>query len=298
MAKIRTALSMLGSAKDAKKFADRFDDPSRSLPVESLFPPDEVRPATTDARTLLLRVTNPPEHRGDLFAAVHTPASRDSIVVLVLNPNIVIEANATLRELVDDSGYPVAVAIVEEFLGTRIDHVAELTADGLAGVIDAVGPLATYSRAAFSSEGLDFVEGTNRLDGASARVFTTTDPIDDAGQTRTRNQRAVLRSLFRTLDVRKLAKDNAQLVRVFESAVDGIAKDPDFTSGTVTQLAGDLRGITRQDVVAVTVPAASERQDDGTVRITFEADVLTALRGSLTSGSPLEFVSKLAEMGY
>ena len=54
MAKIRTALSMLGSAKDAKKFADRFDDPSRSLPAESLFPPDEVRPASTDARTLLL----------------------------------------------------------------------------------------------------------------------------------------------------------------------------------------------------------------------------------------------------
>src|SRR5699024_8416758 len=135
MAKIRTALSMLGSAKDAKKFADRFDDPSRSLPVESLFPPDEVRPATTDARTLLLRVTNPPEHRGDLFAVVHVPASRDGIAVLVLNPNLVIEANATLRELVDDSGYPVAVAIVGEVLGSRIDPGAGLTADRRAGLI-------------------------------------------------------------------------------------------------------------------------------------------------------------------
>lgn len=298
MPKIRTALSMVGSAKDAKKFAARFDDPSGSIPAERLFPPDEVRPAATGARTLLLRVTTPPEHRGDIFTVVHIPTARDSIAVFVLNPNIVIEANATLRDLVDDSGYPVAVAIVEEFLGRRIDHVAELTADGLAGVIDAVGPLATYSRAAFSSEGIDFVEGTNRLDGAAARVFTTTDPIDDAGQTRTRNQRAVLRSLLNTLDVRKLAKDKAQLIRVLESAVDGIAKDPDFTSATVTQLAGDLRGITRKDIVAVTVPAASERQDDGSVRITFEADVLTALRGSLTSGSSLEFVSKLAEMGY
>ncbi|MGO1736754.1 MAG: LCP family protein [Leucobacter sp.] len=298
MAKIRTALSMLGSAKDAKKLADRFDDPSRSMPAESLFPPDDVRPAATEARTLLLRVTNPPEHHGDIFAVVHTPASRDSIAVLVLNPNIVIEANATLRELVDDSGYPVAVAIVEEFLGTRIDHVAELTAEALAGVIDAVGPLATYSRTAFSANGIDFAEGTNRLDGATARAFTTADPIDDAGQTRTRNQRAVVRSLLKTLDVRKLAKDNAQLVSVLTAVVDGIAKDPGFTSATITRLSGELRDTPRQGIVAVTVPAASERQEDGTVRITFEADVLAALRESLTSGEPLEFVAKLSEMGY
>ena len=229
---------------------------------------------------------------------VHTPVTRDSIAVLVFNPSIVIEAGATLRELVDHSGYPVAVAIVEEFLGTKIDHIAELTADALADVIDAVGPVATYSRAAFSADGVDFVEGTNRLDGAAARAFTTADPVDDAGQTRTRNQRAVVRSLVNALDVRKLAKDNAQLVSVLDAVVAGVAKDSGFTSAVVTQLATDLRGITRQDIVAVTVPAASERQEDGTVRITFEADVLTALRESLTSGSPLEFTSKLAEMGY
>ena len=298
MPKIRTALSMLGSAKDAKKFAARFDDPSRNMPAQHLFPPDEVRPAATDARTLLLRVTNATDADGDIFAMVHTPASRDSIAVLVFNPNIIIEAGATLRELVDDAGYPVAVAIVEEFLGTRIDHVAELTADALAGVIDAVGPLATYSRTAFSADGVDFVEGTNRLDGRAAQVFTSADPIDDAGQTRTRNQRAMLRSLLNTLDVRTLAKDNAQLVPVLDAVVGGVAKDSDFTSAVVTQLAADLRSITRKDIVAVTVPAASERQDDGTVRITFESDVLTALRESLTSGSPLEFVTKLAEMGY
>lgn len=298
MPKIRTALSMVGSAKDAKKFAARFDDPSRTMPAASLFPPDEVRPAATDARTLLLRVTNAPDGSGDIFAVAHTPAARDSISVFVFNPNIVVEAGATLRDLVDDSGYPVSVAIVEEFLGVRIDNVAELTADALAGVIDAVGPLATYSRAAFSAEGIKFVEGTNRLDGAMARAFTAANPVDDAGQTRTRNQRAMLRALLNTLDVRKLAKDSTQLVQVLNPAVNGIQKDPGFTSGALTGLANRLRNITRKDIVAVTVPAASQRQDDGSVRITFEADVLTALRDSLATGEPGEFASQLAELGY
>lgn len=298
MAKIRTALSMLGSAKDAKKSAARFDDPSRSLPAESLFPPEEVRPPATEARTFLMRVTNGARGDGDIVAVVHTPVTRDSIAVFVFNPSIVVEAGTTMRELVDHSGYPVAVAIVEEFLGTRIDHIVELTADALAGVTDAVGPLATYSRTAFSADGVDFVEGTNRLDGAAARVFTAADPVDDAGQTRTRNQRALLRSLLGTLDVRQLVKDSAQLSPVLDAVVGGIAKDPGFTSAVVSQLATDLRSITRKDIVAVTVPASSERQEDGTVHIAFEADVLTALRESLTAGSPLEFASKLAEMGY
>ncbi|MGO1921275.1 MAG: LCP family protein [Microbacterium sp.] len=298
MAKIRTAFSMFSSAKDAKKLGTRFDDPSRNMPAESLFPPDNIRPEVTKARSLLLRVTNPPDGEGDIFTVVHTPAGRTSISIMVFNPNIVVETNATLRELVDDSGYPVAVAIVEEFLGTRIDHIVELTGEALAGIIDALGPIATYSRAAFSAGSADFVEGTNRLDGASARAFMTANPVDDAGQTRTRNQRSVIRALLNTLDVRKLAKDNAQLVQVLESAVIGTRKNPALTSRTLTELATDLRTLTRKDVIAVTVPAASERQEDGSVRITFEADVLDALRESMTSESPGAFVAKLAEMGY
>ena len=79
MDKIRTALSMLGSVKDAKKFQARFDEPTRTIPGESLFPPDEMRPPATDARTLLVRVTNTPDAEGDIFAVVHTPPGRSSL---------------------------------------------------------------------------------------------------------------------------------------------------------------------------------------------------------------------------
>lgn len=180
MPKIRTALSMLGSAKDAKKFAARFDDPSRNLPAQSLFPPEEVRPPVTDARTILLRVTNTPEGHGDIFAVVHTPVTRDSIAVLVFNPSIVIEAGATLRELVDHSGYPVAVAIVEEFLGTRIDHIVELTAEALTGVIDAVGPslhtVAQRSPLPASTSSKARTAWTARRRASSPRLIPSTTP--------------------------------------------------------------------------------------------------------------------------
>lgn len=298
MAKIRTALSVLGSAKDAKRFAAQFDDPDRTLAAETHFPPDEVRPAVTEACTILLRVTDAAEHDGEIFAVVHVTASRDGIAIFVFNPNIVIEAGATLRELVSEAGYPVAVAIVEEFLGTRIDHVAELKNDALAEVINAIGPLATYSRTAFTSDGADFIEGTNHLDGTTSQVFTAAAPVDDAGQTRTRNQRALVRALVNTIDVRKLAKDNEQFVQVIGPLANGTRKDPRLTSSTLVQLANDLRGITRKDIVAVTVPAVSERDEYGIVRISFEADVLEGLRDAIASGNAGEFASQLAKIGY
>lgn len=180
----------------------------------------------------------------------------------------------------------------------RIDHVAELTMDALARVIDAVGPLATYSRTAFSSHGVDFTEGTNRLDGTATSVFAAADPVDDAGQTRTRNQRAIIRALVNTLDLRKIAKDHSHLVQVLTPLVDGIQKDPGLTSNSLVQLAADLRAIARTSIVTVTVPAASVRQPDGTVRITFEADVVDALRDALNAGQSGEVAAKLADMGY
>lgn len=89
---------------------------------------------------------------------------------------------------------PVVAAMAEEFFGVRIDHVAELDSDALGRVVDKLGGLQVYSRAAFNAGSIAVVEGTNNLDGATSAIFTAADPVDDAGQTRTRNQRAVLRA--------------------------------------------------------------------------------------------------------
>src|SRR5699024_11483201 len=64
---------------------------SRAMPPELTFPPDEVRPPTTDARTVLLRVVNGGSAQDDAFAIIHVPASKGSLSVLVLNPRTIIE---------------------------------------------------------------------------------------------------------------------------------------------------------------------------------------------------------------
>ncbi|MDN6530367.1 MAG: transcriptional regulator, partial [Brevibacterium sp.] len=58
MAKLKKMVSAVGSIKDLNSARAAFDDVSRVLPDEATFPPEDIRPATTAARTLLLRITH------------------------------------------------------------------------------------------------------------------------------------------------------------------------------------------------------------------------------------------------
>lgn len=298
MSKLGKAWSLMGSLKDVKRVRKEFDDSSRAMPPELAFPPDEVRPPTTDARTVLLRVVNGGSAQDDAFAIIHVPASKSSLSVLVLNPRTIIEAGITLGQLTDESGDAITVAIVEDILRVRIDHVLHLGADALVRIVGSLGPLAVYSRGGFAAFGHEFTEGTNHLDASSAGAFFTADPIDDAGQTRTRNQRSLLRSLIAAIDVRQLAGDSDALVDLLQTFVNGARRDQGLTSDHVVGLATDLRNLGREAVTTITIPAQSTRHDDGAVTVQFIAEGLTGLRTAIGSGTPGETVAALAARGF
>lgn len=102
MVRLKTVASALGSLGDINKARAAFDDSSRKLADEQAFPPADIRPTASDARTIALRVTTPTvpgEAAGsvpgtapaepaaaadssvnDLFALVHVPATGDTAV--------------------------------------------------------------------------------------------------------------------------------------------------------------------------------------------------------------------------
>lgn len=313
MVKLKTVASALGSLGDVNRARAAFDDSSRKLADEQAFPPADIRPSPSDARTLALRVTTPTvpgEPTGpvpgaaadssvnDLFALVHVPATGDTAGFLVLNPSVEIESGRSLASLVDEGGWPVFVAIAEEVFGVRVDHVVELSAEALGNVIDVIGPVAVYGRTPFEAEGRSFVEGTNSLDGAAAVTFASAAAVDDAGQTRTRNQRALLRALVQALRQGGLAKDPAKLTAVLSAVSAGVRTDRGLTTIELGKLANVIRQIPQDDVVAVTVPATSERLEDGTVRVSFDAEALPALRQALGGHDLKEFLRYVASLGY
>ena len=307
MAKLTKMVSAIGSLKDLNSARTEFDDESRTIPAEAAFPPADIRPNADDSRTLMLRVTNPgnlaeaapqSSSQGDTFAVIHVPAVGDFAAALVLNPSTQIEAGQTFATIADEGGWPVVVAMVEEFLGLRIDHIAQLESNALGRVIDELGGLQVYSRAAFSASSTDFVEGTNNLDGATSSIFTAADPVDDAGQTRTRNQRAVVRALVQALKSGGLVKDPNKGAAVLGHFASGIQHNAELTTGELVKIANGLRTPQNEDIAVVTVPTNSRREDDGTVIIDFDPEAVPALKNALASNDLADFFRYLVSLGY
>lgn len=308
MAKLKKVASALGSLKDLNSARAEFDAPSRTLPDEDIYPPDHIRAPTTDARTLLLRITgaeaagsgrsSSPTAQGDTFAVIHNPASNDFAAVLTFNPSTRIESGQTFAALADEGGWPVVVAMTEEFLGIRIDHIAEIEAPALGQVIDDLGGVSVYSRSAFSAGQTEFTEGTNHLDSTTANAFASADPIDDAGQTRTRNQRALLRALFQALKSAGLAKDPNKAAVVLGHLAGGIHHDTALTTLELGKIANSLRQVSADDIAVVTVPTNSHRWDNGTVVIDFAPESLPSLKAALAGNDLPDFFRYLVSLGY
>ncbi|WP_423057940.1 LCP family protein [Brevibacterium linens] len=307
MAKLTKMVSAIGSLKDLNSARAEFDDASKTIPAEAAFPPADIRPNADDSRTLMLRVTNPgnlaeaaspSSSQGDTFAVIHVPATGDFAAVLVLNPSTQIEAGQTFGTIADEGGWPVVIAMAEEFLGIRIDHIAQLESDALGRVIDELGGLQVYSRAAFSAGSTDFVEGTNNLDGEKSSIFTAADPVDDAGQTRTRNQRAVVRALVQGLKSGGLVKDPNKGAAVLGHFASGIQHNAELTTSELVKIANSLRTLQTDDIAVVTVPTNSLREDDGTVIINFDPEAVPALKNALTSNDLADFLRYLVSLGY
>lgn len=303
MAKLKKMVSAVGSIKDLNSARAAFDDASRVLPDEATFPPEDIRPATTAARTLLLRITHAAKaqeatSQGDVFAIIHVPAANDFAAVMALNPSAQIESGQSFATIADEGGWPVIVAMVEDVLGIRVDHVAELESAALGRVISELGGVPVYSRAAFSAGGTDFAEGTNHLDATTAGIFTSADPIDDAGQTRTRNQRAVLRALIQALKSGGLAKDPNKAASVLGHFASGIHHDAALTTVELAKIAKNLRQLQADDIAVVTIPTTSRREDNGTVSIDFDAEATPALKDAMAGDHLPAFFKYLVSLGY
>ena len=307
MAKLTKMVSAIGSLKDLNAARAEFDDASKTIPAEAAFPPADIRPSPGGARTVFLRVTNQgdlaeaasqPSSQGDTFAVIHVPAAGDFAAVLVFNPSTQIESGQTFASIADEGGWPVIVAMAEEFLGIRVDHIAELDSEALGNVIDELGSLPVYSRTAFSAGESSFVEGTNILDGATSAVFTAADPVDDAGQTRTRNQRAVLRALIQGLKSAGLVKDPNKGATVLGHFASGVQHNAELTTIELGKIANSLRTLQADDIAVVTVPTNSRRNDDGTVIIDFDPEAMPAMKSALAGNDLPELFRYLVSLGY
>lgn len=133
------------------------------------------------------------DNQSDTFNILHVPVAVAFAVVLVFNPSTLIELGQTFDAIPVNDGWLVTDAIAKEFLRIRVDH------------IDKLGDLQVYSRTEFNASRTDFDESTNDLNRTPPGLHRRS-PVNDVGQTRTHNQRALLHAFIFALTSRGLVK--------------------------------------------------------------------------------------------
>ena len=183
--------------------------------------------------------------RADSIMLAHIPADGKGVYLVSIMRdtwvNIPGYGAAKINAALNYGGISLQVATVENLLGIKIDHVAEIEFEGFKALVKAVGGVDVQVPSYFDVNNWSFNQGVRHMDGGAALAFVRARyQFADGDYQRVRNQRAFLRGLYNTMKA-KGALDN---VGSFQSAVESIAGymrvDSGLNAAQIAQIAAPV----------------------------------------------------------
>ena len=162
--------------------------------------------------------------RADSIMLAHIPADGKGVYLVSIMRdtwvNIPGYGAAKINAALNYGGISLQVATVENLLGIKIDHVAEMEFEGFKALVNSVGGVDVQVPFDFDINAWSFKQGMQHMDGGAALAFVRARyPFADGDYQRVRNQRAFLRGLYSTMK----SKGALENVGSFQSAVESIA---------------------------------------------------------------------------
>ena len=183
--------------------------------------------------------------RADSIMLAHIPADGKGVYLVSIMRdtwvNIPGYGAAKINAALNYGGISLQVATVENLLGIKIDHVAEIEFEGFKALVNSVGGVDVQVPFNFDINIWSFKQGVQHMDGGAALAFVRARyQFADGDYQRVRNQRAFLRGLYNTMKA-KGALDN---VGSFQSAVESIAGymrvDSGLNAAQIAQIAAPV----------------------------------------------------------
>lgn len=162
--------------------------------------------------------------RADTIMLMHIPADGKGVYLVSIMRdtwvNIPGYGPAKINAALNYGGISLQVATVENLVGVKIDHVAEMEFEGFKSLVNSVGGVDVQVPFDFDINAWSFRRGTQHMDGGAALAFVRARyQFADGDYQRVRNQRAFLRGLYSTMK----AKGALNNVASFQSAVESVA---------------------------------------------------------------------------
>lgn len=259
--------------------------------------PDGARPsATAGAENILLigsdtrsSLEQAGSGRSDTLMLAHVPADRQHVYLMSIMRDSWVDVPghgmAKINAAYSWGGVPLTVQTVEQLLDVRIDHVAEIDFEGFEGMTDALGGVTVDSAQAFRTQGHEFTEGPNHLDGEAALDFVRErHAFADADHTRVQNQQAFMRGVVDGV-LSKGTLTNPGRIQDFVTATsEYLSVDDGLSFSTLVGLGWSLRDVRSSDLVTFTAPTAGGGTSaDGQSYVMLNAPAVQSLSQALRS---------------
>jgi LCP family protein required for cell wall assembly len=290
----------LGHAYDARRH------------VVDAFPAETTRPAkaagaAASAVNILLLGTDvdaaDPEspqfvgkREADTVMLLHVPADRSKVYAVSVLRNSLVQVPGHGQQAINAAyafgGTRLTVQTVEQLLDVRIDHVVDVSLDGLKGLTDALGGVEVHTPVAFANDGVEFRAGRQTLDGRQALAYLRAGDFKATGDTaRAAAQEQYFRGVLHQVLSARLLLDPAALAASVNVFAPYLSTDRDFDAAAVTALGVSLRDVRSDDLVTVRVAGAGIDQVAGATVVRLDPARVRALSEALRTDAMRSYAS-------
>lgn len=183
--------------------------------------------------------------RADTIMLMHIPADGKGVYIISIMRdtwvNIPGYGPAKINAALNYGGISLQVATVENLVGVKIDHVAEIEFEGFKSLVNAIGGVDVQVPFAFTSNVWTFTPGLMHLNGSGALSFVRERySFADGDYQRVRNQRAFLRGLYSTMKAKGALSNVASFQSSIESLIDYMRVDQGLNAAQIAQIAAPV----------------------------------------------------------
>ena len=183
--------------------------------------------------------------RADTIMLMHIPADGKGVYIISIMRdtwvNIPGYGAAKINAALNYGGVSLQVATIENLVGVKIDHVAEIEFEGFKSLVNAIGGVDVQVPFAFTSNVWTFTPGLMHLNGSGALSFVRERySFADGAYQRVRNQRAFLRGLYNTMKAKGALSNVASFQSSIESLTDYMRVDQGLNAAQIAQIAAPV----------------------------------------------------------
>jgi len=237
--------------------------------------------------------------RSDAIMLVHIPSDGGAAYVVSIMRDTWVDipghGKAKINAGLNYGGIPLEVRMIEQLLGTRIDHVAEIDFQGFRDLTNAVGGVPVDVPMDFTADGHEFRKGEQTLDGDEALAFVRDRySFQDGDYQRVRDQRIYLRGLLKKILSPETLSSPTKLSDAVEKFSPYVSVDEDLTAREIVAMGMKAGPSGLRNMTMFTLPnSGTGWSEDGQSIVIPDEDAIHRLSQALENGTMADYVKTI-----